>query len=288
MTHNKKWKAYIIPFVFLVSMWSCISTNVTETEISDEKIYKEDDVIPYFPGCENISEDIYGKWRCSLEKAKSFIYENLEYPGASVGKGGDVVAIYFVVDKKGHVVNPEINYDSNGLGNAVIKALQKMPRWIPATKEGAPVHAKRYLPIRIDERQYIVSDKSEPLKSGDGYFIVPQKMAYFTACEGMTDGEKYICNKRYINQYVNSRIYGGNNVSVYTDVATNNSKYLKFQVNKEGNITNIRAQCGGETENKLVKNKLKNMPQWIPAQHNGKSVSVELVFSCAKQESPGY
>jgi len=58
-------------------------------------------------------------------------------------------------------------------------------------------------------------------------------------------------------------------------------------VNKEGNITNIKTQCKREHENKTVDNKLKNMPQWIPAKYNGKPVNVELVFPC-RTSSPGY
>ncbi len=253
---------------------------IVKTEKSNEKIYKQDDIIPYFPGCENIGKDIYDKWRCSIEKAKGFIYDNLEYPATYIGKGGGVVHIRFVVDKEGNVINPEIYQASNGFEDAVLKAFKKMPRWIPATNAGVPVNAERILLIHIDEKQYIISDKSEPLKSDDGYFIVPEKMAYFTKCEDVTDGEKHVCNKKYISHYVNPKIYGGMSISLYKNDTTKSDSYLKFIVNKEGNITNIRTKCGNEEGNELAKVRVKNIPQFIPAQHQGKSVNVEFVFPC--------
>lgn len=284
MTYNKKWKSYILPFVFLVSMWSCVGTNLTESEISDEKIYKQLDVMPYFPDCKNI-DDEDKRQHCSIIKTRGFIYDNLEYPVEWIGKGGGKVSIRFVVNREGDIVNPEILYDSNGFGEAVIKALETMPRWIPYTKAGVPIDITRHLYIDIDEKQYLVSDTSETLKSDEGNFTVPKKMAYVTECKGMTDGNKQVCNKQHISQCL---IYGGINIGLYRDdTGENHQTFLKFTVDREGNITNIKTQCGDEHEKKLIKEKLTNMPQWIPAKHNDKSVNVELVFSC-RMFFPGY
>jgi len=132
--------------------------------------------------------------------------------------------------------------------------------------------------MEFDEKQYIVSDTSEPLKSDDGNFISPQEMAYFTTCEGMTDKEKQLCNKRYISQYANSRIYHAGGVSLDRRDTPGNWS-LRFMVDKEGNVTNIEAQCEQERENKIVESKLKNMPPWTPAQHNGKTSQCRISFS---------
>jgi len=257
MAYNKKWKPYIISFVLLASMWSCIATNLTETEISDEKIYQRVDEKPAFPGCEHIEHEDK-KWHCSVNKARSFIYNNLEYPAEYIGKGGGMLTICFVVDKKGNVIDSGIYKDPNGLGHIVLKTLPMMPRWIPGKRAGVPVNTERSLTIDVDERQYIVSDSYEPLKSGNGNLIAPAEMAYFVECEGMTKGEKEMCNKRYIAKKKPS-IFGSNfnsisrNYYMRTDYPT-----LTFVVTKEGNITNIKAGCSDKSYSKFLENKLRS------------------------------
>jgi len=134
--------------------------------------------------------------------------------------------------------------------------------------------------VEFDEKQYIVSDALEPIKSSDGNFINPEKIAYFVRCEDMTDKDRRLCNEGFLSQYVNSRIPHQGSVISLNRIDTLENWSLRFMVDKEGNITNIKAECGQEHENKLVENRLKNMQPWIPAQHNGKPVNVEFVFPC--------
>ena len=317
MTYNKRQKPYIkgkgtsrrrssfvgsllkvsLPLVLLTGVLMFAKMNLeaerkaisktSEPKISGKKIHRQADVMPYFPDREHV-ENKDRSQHSSIRNAKGFIYDNLEYPIEYIGKGGGKVNISFVVDKEGNVVNPEILHDSNGFGDAVMKALQAMPPWIPGKKAGVPVDFVRHLYVDIDERQYLVTDTSKPLKSDAGNFIIPEKMAYITKCEGMTDGNKQVCNKQYIRQHISPGIYGGSTISLNrSDNIKDSSTYLKFMVNKEGNITKIKAECGNEDKNKIVESRLKNMPQWIPAQHNGKPVNVELVFSC-RIGYPGY
>ncbi len=299
----------LIPIVFLVNVGMFVAVNLeslpftinknqlneeieketnTKTEEmttieSDEKIYQSVDEKPAFPGCEDIEHEDK-KWHCSVNKARSFIYDNLEYPAAYIGKGGGMVHVRFVVDKDGNVVNPEIYKDPNGLGDIVLKTFPMMPHWIPGKRAGVAVNTEMFLTIDVDERQYIVSDKYEPLKSGDGNLITPKEMAYFVACEGMTNGEKEMCNKRHIVKrrsiFANDHVSLSRNYYMSADYNT-----LTFVVTKEGKITNIEAGCFKEDYNIFLENRLKNM-QWIPARYKGEPVNVELFFPCGS--SAGY
>lgn len=250
--------------------------EVTKIE-SNEKIYQRVDEKPAFPGCEDIEHEDK-KRHCSVNKVRSFIYNNLEYPVEYIGKGGGMLTICFVVDKNGNVVDSGVYKDPNGLGDIVLKALPMMPRWIPGKRAGIPVNTEMYLTIDVDERQYIVSDSYEPLKSDDGNLIAPMEMAYFVGCEGMTNGEKEMCNKRHIVKrrsiFANDHVSLSRNYYMRADHPT-----LTFVVTKKGNITNIKAGCREERYNKFLEDKLRNM-QWIPARYKGKPVNVELFFPC--------
>jgi len=320
MTYNKRQKPYIkgkgtprrrssfvgsllkvlLPLVLLTSALMCADMNLeaerktipktSEPKISDKKIHRHVEVMPHFPDCENINYTEHERKECTREKVNDFIYNNLEYPVEYIGKGGGTVVINFVVDKEGNIVNPEIFHDKSSFGDAVMKTFKTMPRWIPGKHMGVPVDVEEYIRIDIDEKQYLVSDTAEPLKSDDGNFIAAEKMAYFTDCKGMTDAYKEACNKKYIVQYVNSKLLNSNTIEIKRGGGPIGSchRYLSFVIDKEGNITNIKAQCRQENActNEYVQNALKGMPKWIPAQHNGKSVDVELIFPYTAH--PGY
>lgn len=257
-----------------------INTEVEEvTKVrSDEKIYQRVDEKPAFPSCEDIEHEDKKK-HCSVNKVRSFIYNNFEYPAEYIGKGGGILTICFVIDKNGNVVDPGVYKDPNNLGDIVLKALPMMPPWIPGKRAGVPVNTEMYLTIDVDERQYIVSDSYDPLKSDDGNLIAPMEMAYFVGCEGMTNGEKEMCNKRHITKKKHN-IYGSDHVSLFRNYYMRaDHPTLTFVVTKQGNIANIKAGCREESYNKFLEDKLRNM-QWIPARYKGKPINVELFFPC--------
>lgn len=272
---------YLFLYLFLTLCgWnlSCISTNLSESEISNEKIYTNSEIPPCFSGCSKTDWNRHEKMNCTKEKVNDFIYSHLEYPQKSIGKKGGYVTIQFVIDKQGNIINLEIVRDKNGFGDAVLKVFKNMPRWTPGIHMGVPVHVKKYLSIRIEEEQYLMSDTFEPLKSDDGNFVGADKMAYFSKCEGIDDSNKHKCNKRYtvrhVNNSSNSLIELGHSGPLGSCL-----HYLSFVVDKEGNVTNAEAGCGQPVyRNKAVEKALNSMPQWVPAQHNGEPVNVKIVL----------
>jgi len=258
---------------------SCVSTNLTESEISDEYIYTDAEIGPYFSDCQNMDGSEHEKRNCTKEKVNDFIYNHLEYPPECIGKKGGYVVIRFLVDKQGNIINLEIIRDKNGFGDAILKVFKNMPRWIPGIHTGSPVHVKKYLSIRIDEEQYLVSDTFEPLKSDNGNFIAADKMAYFSKCEGVDDNNKHRCNKRYTIRHINDNLVNNAIELGHSGPLGSCPHYLSFVVNKEGNVSSAEAGCEQPARtNKVIVKALNSMSQWVPAQHNGEPVNTEIVF----------
>lgn len=108
--------------------------TVSFPEIEDS-IYTDADVAANFPG---------GK-----AAILNFIAENLHYPFEDVeGK----CYLRFIVDKEGTISNVKILRgipDCPQCDKEVIRLIQSMPKWIPATIQGKPVASYVNFPITI-------------------------------------------------------------------------------------------------------------------------------------------
>jgi len=97
------------------------------------------DEMPRFSGCEN-KKPKKRKSCADLEMLK-FIYKNMKYPQeARKARIQGRVMIRFIVDEQGNVIMPEIFQGiGGGCGPAALSIFTKMPKWIPAMKDGKPV-----------------------------------------------------------------------------------------------------------------------------------------------------
>ncbi len=121
----------------LMLFFSAISSfsQTTEGEKTDETIY---DLITLdeqavFPG-----------------DMRKFIKSNLKWPkDGSCIKGK--VYVSFDVDTNGIISNPVIKRGvSESANQEAIKLIMKMPKWIPAKRDGKPIKCRMVLPINFD------------------------------------------------------------------------------------------------------------------------------------------
>jgi protein TonB len=94
------------------------------------------DEMPSFPGGQKAMMDA--------------LWKNISYPGDALEKGGiqGKVIVRFIVTKEGKVIQPTISkglYPS--LDNEVLKAISKMPNFIPGKVAGKPVNVWYAIPI---------------------------------------------------------------------------------------------------------------------------------------------
>ncbi|MBP5189941.1 MAG: energy transducer TonB, partial [Bacteroidales bacterium] len=93
---------------------------------------------PVFPGGE---EALY-----------KYLEDNIEFPrnNACADISG-VVVVVFTIEKDGSITNARIMRDiGEGCGEAVLKAVNAMPKWKPGEVDGKPVRMQFSLPVQFD------------------------------------------------------------------------------------------------------------------------------------------
>ncbi|MBK9257984.1 MAG: energy transducer TonB [Saprospiraceae bacterium] len=135
--------------------------DVSELEIQEEgdKIYNVIEMMPRYPGCENISNDVKVKEECAKEKMLDFVYKNLVYPeDAKSNKIEGNTVLQFVVEPDGWLSNIKAVRDSgHGFGDAGIDVIESMnfleEKWTPGEVRGKVVRALYTLPITFSLKE---------------------------------------------------------------------------------------------------------------------------------------
>jgi TonB family protein len=109
------------------------------------------DQMPYFRGCNTLTDGSAEKRDCSNQALVNFISKTLEIPKDSETTG--VVYVNFFIDENGKVVNPKILRGLEDAQNAAaLSVVRDMPQWEPAKLNGNPVKVKMTMPIRFKQK----------------------------------------------------------------------------------------------------------------------------------------
>jgi FKBP-type peptidyl-prolyl cis-trans isomerase FkpA len=121
----------------------------------DEDIFVLSEVMPRFPGCEQLDGTNEEKAKCAEKKMLKYIYTNLKYPAEArvYGISGQVV-LKFVVDKNGKIGKVEVHRNpGGGLAEAVqsvVESMNNLPEpWSPGMQRGRPVSVWYTLPVKF-------------------------------------------------------------------------------------------------------------------------------------------
>lgn len=94
----------------------------------ESSVFKSTEIMPRFPGCEDMTGTDKEKHECSQKKLLEYVYTHLKYPKKARDNGieGTCVA-QFVIDKEGKVDDINILKDINGIfGSALTDVLEGM------------------------------------------------------------------------------------------------------------------------------------------------------------------
>lgn len=118
------------------------------------------DQMPYFAGCEHLKIGTAEKRNESNRKIVEFVESNLVYPDSAKAAAIEgVVVVRFTIDEHGNVQEPRLMYDLGlGCGDEALRIVREMPRWTPATKDGAPVIVELEMPVRFEFVDSLVLD----------------------------------------------------------------------------------------------------------------------------------
>ncbi len=125
------------------------STKAHSSE-STGLVYQVVEQMPIFSSCGDESPD-FDRKKCSKEKLKEYIYNEMEYPLVAITNGVEgTVVIRFIIREDGRITDTEIARDIGaGCGAEGKRIVESMPNFIPGKQRGKPVAVYYNLPIKF-------------------------------------------------------------------------------------------------------------------------------------------
>jgi TonB family protein len=137
---TSKWAGikYLIAVPLLATiglMAACTETPVEAIQQEAEKVYKEAEVMPEFPG--------------GMQELMSYMGSSIKYPEAAKAEGIEgKVFVQFVIDTQGKVTQVEVVKSvREDLDAEAVRVISEMPDWTPGSKGGKNVNVQMVLPI---------------------------------------------------------------------------------------------------------------------------------------------
>jgi len=238
------------------------SSEESNKDNNEDEIFKIVENQPSFPG--------------GADAEFKYFKENVKYP--ELAKKNDIegiIYVWFVVEKDGSITNVKIQREiGGGCDEEALRVIKNMPKWNPGTQKGAPVRVRLFKVIQFSD-----SSKTEDVFEGVEYDDIEEELPptnskedeifvfveYNASFPGGVDARmKYLReNITYPKLAKESGIQG--------------TVYLKFVVEKDGSITNVKVLrgIGGGCDEEAMR-VVKNMPKWNPAKQRGKPVRVQF------------
>jgi len=132
----------------LTTIFALIFLNIAFAQIADteDKIHTTVDEAATFLGCET-KKNTNKRIRCAHRKMEKFISDQLKTPIAvTLNHNKEAAIVSFIVEKDGQISNAEIKTNpGNGLGEELLRVVNKMPKWNPGTINNQPVRTRRQI-----------------------------------------------------------------------------------------------------------------------------------------------
>jgi TonB family protein len=241
----------------------------------DPEIFKVVEEMPRFPGCEEV-EDGFDREKCAQTKMLEFIYNNLQYPKEAAKNDIEgMVVVKFVVGKDGSILKPEIiRAIGGGCDEEVLRVVGEMPKWIPGKQRGKNVNVQFNLPIRF---KLDGEKKEEPKEEKE---LSPEEVDQMPLFNGTdtngTPGEiKTSSNTEMINHIIKYVKYP----KTAAKEEVEGMVVAKFTVGVDGSVSSpeIKKSLHVDCDAQVIRT-IEAMPNWIPAQKDGKPVAVSMML----------
>jgi TonB family protein len=235
-------------------------------------IYRIADQMPEFPG--------------GIKALQNFISGEIKYPKKAIkNKLSGRVFVSFVVDKSGQVKNVCVNRGvSPELDKEAVRIISSLPQWTPGKQKGNFVNVAYTVPVLFKFENFLVQpviarnpvvvkiknasdyhlDNILNLTQFDSEYSVIEKMPQFPG--GSENLRKFVANNIKYPILAAEQGYEG-------------LVYVKFNVNKDGRVSDARIIKGANVElNNEAIRVINSMPYWIPGEQQGKKVKVSYTI----------
>jgi len=245
-----------------------------ETAIETEEMsFLKIDKAPTFPGCESGDKDCFSKM---IQKhfAKNFDANLPNTLGLSSGRKR--IFISFKIDKEGNVADIQVRAPHEDIKQEVLSVMNSLPKVIPGEHEGKTVVVKYSIPFTIIVGEDHGVDntttyKSNSLNNSDGSlsFMKIDKTPTFPGCEA---GDKD-CFSKMVQKHF-SRNFDSEMPKKLGLDSGRKQIFISFNIDKEGNVTNIKTRTPHNKITEEVKRVMSSLPKMKPGEDNGEKVNV--------------
>jgi TonB family protein len=214
---------------------------------TDTTVYSQTEVMPEFPG--------------GMSRLMEFLGTSIVYPKEAMQKKiTGKVFVYFVVDKKGKVVNAKITRGVDPLlDQEALRVVNSMPAWKPGTQGGDPKNVSYTLPINFALTVNATSN---------------EKLAFVEQMPEFPGGQTKLME------------YMRTNVKYPTAAMEKNQTgkaYVSFDVMEDGSVQAVKIEksTGYELLDNEAIRVVSAMPKWNPGKQQGEAVKVNYVVPIA-------
>lgn len=217
------------------------------------------------PGCYNEDETK----QCLLQAANYYIVKGFSQDlltQLNVTYGEKNINANFTVDKTGEVVNVVVTANDEKLIPDAIRFIQSLPIMKPAFHNSVPIAREFHTTVSFE------FSKPLTIEEGNETILVDTPPIY-PGCKG-SNTELHKCFDRNINNHIARNF----NADIANELGLSGRKRIsmKFSIDRNGNITNIKARGPHNIlELEAIKTLMK-FPKIQPAISNGENVEVKF------------
>ena len=263
-----------------ISQEVIVPTKENTHEADSGKVFDSSEINPSFPG--------------GMQAQMTFLANNIVYPEIAKEQGiQGTVFVNFIAEKDGRLTHIKILRGvSTEIDQEVIRVVKKMPRWEAGTNKGETVRVRLNMPVKFSLQTDIIPQEDILIVGGDEIEIAPDDIEddnnedeIYVLVEdnaGFPGGDDAL--RKYLKDHIQ-----------YPEMAKKNGTegrvYVKFVVEKDGSITNIKVLRGiGSGCDEEAVRVVSNMPKWNPGKQRRKVVrqyfNIPVKFSLEADISP--
>lgn len=163
-------KRSILNIILLSYLGAFTLAAQTNGARSEDKIRTVVEVLPYYNSSKCAELNGQPKSDCAEKAMFDFVYSKIDYPQEAVSnKTAGKVVIKCVVEKDGSLSNCKIEKNlGSGCGEATLKAVQSIEKFVPAQLNGKPVRVYYSIPIKFPFKQKKVASQNQSTNPSDG------------------------------------------------------------------------------------------------------------------------
>lgn len=252
---------FLLLYCLSQTLYSQHESDPLPVDENKEEIYKVVEIMPRFPGCEDLDLPEKEKQKCAKEKMLEYIYKNLKYPETAKSKRIEGMSvIQFVVANDGFIDSIKIvRNPGGGTGEEAMRVVRSMnemsERWVAGRQRGKPVKVQYTLPIKFKLEDRHKRYSSNPYKSNEAFFYSEtDKKPRLSECENYKSEE---CTSILLKEFVEENM-------IYPEKALkkklSDKVSVQFIIERDGSVSNVRVT---DSQYSIFHSDAKEIIEWM-------------------------